>query len=120
MKIYWSGAALALIADVELRRRSAGQESLDTVLDRFQRCCLPSTRSWSGAEFFARLDRFVAEPLFVPLYQRYADSAGFPSVVPVLTELGVIMEDGDLRLSESARLAPLRRVLMSPRTGPES
>lgn len=120
MKIYWSGAALALIADVELRRRSAGRESLDTVLDRLQRCCLPSARTWSGPELFAQLDRFVAEPLFVPLYERYADSAGFPSVTPLLTELGVITDAGDLRFSESARLAPLRRALMAPPARPES
>jgi predicted metalloprotease with PDZ domain len=120
MKVYWSGAALALIADVELRRRSAGRESLDTVLDQLQRCCLPSSRTWSGAELFAQLDRFVAEPLFVPLYERYADSAGFPAVTPLLTELGVSIEDGDLRLSETAGLAALRRALMAPPAGPGS
>ena len=50
MKIYWSGAAIALLADVELRRRSNGAESLDMVLDRLAQCCLPSDRAWSGPE----------------------------------------------------------------------
>jgi len=44
MKIYWSGAAIALLADTRLRERSVGTESLDLVLARFQRCCLPSER----------------------------------------------------------------------------
>ena len=39
MKVYWSGAALALMADVQLRERSNGEESLDDVLDRLQACC---------------------------------------------------------------------------------
>jgi predicted metalloprotease with PDZ domain len=32
MKAYWSGAALALMADIKLRLRSDDEESLDTVL----------------------------------------------------------------------------------------
>ena len=77
-KIYWSGAAIALLADVELRERSGGAESLDIVLDRFQRCCLPSQRRWSGTELFSRFDALIDEPVFMPLYREYADSAGFP------------------------------------------
>jgi hypothetical protein len=37
--VYWSGAAMLLRADVELRRRSGGEESLDVVLARWARCC---------------------------------------------------------------------------------
>jgi len=67
-----------LLADVELRERSGGAESLDIVLDRFQRCCLPSQRRWSGTELFSRFDALIDEPVFMPLYREYADSAGFP------------------------------------------
>ena len=84
-KIYWSGAAIALLADVELRERSGGSESLDTVLERFQHCCLPSRRRWSGRELFAQFDRLIDEPVFMPLYRRYADAPGFPDVDEVLS-----------------------------------
>lgn len=77
-KIYWSGAAIALLADVGLRERSGGSESLDLVLDRFQRCCLPSQRRWSGPELFAKFDSLIEVPIFMPLYHQYADTAGFP------------------------------------------
>lgn len=83
-KIYWSGAAIALLADVRLRERSGGTESLDTVLDRFQRCCLPSQRRWSGPELFAKFDSLIEEPVFMPLYQQYADAAGFPDIEDAL------------------------------------
>lgn len=79
-KIYWSGAAIALLADIELRERSGGDESLDVILGRFQECCLPSTRRWSGTELFEKLDSLAAEPVFMPLYRQYADRAGFPNV----------------------------------------
>ncbi len=84
MKIYWSGAALALLADLEIRERSDGRDSLDAVLGRFQECCLPSNRRWSGTEFLARLDALLDEPVFMPLYRQHADAAGFPDVAAAL------------------------------------
>lgn len=83
-KIYWSGAAIALHADVTLREQSAGKESLDVILGRFQQCCLPSDRSWSGKELFETLDSLAAAPVFMPLYRRYADEPGFPDVDTLL------------------------------------
>jgi hypothetical protein len=83
-KIYWSGAAIALLADVELRERSGRSESLDTVLERFQRCCLSSRKRWSGRELFEQFDSLIDEPVFMPLYRRYADAPGFPDVAEVL------------------------------------
>lgn len=77
-KIYWSGAALALLADIELRERSGGTESLDTVLGRFQQCCLPAEKPWSGVEFFRQLDSLLESPVFMPLYRQHADRQGFP------------------------------------------
>ncbi len=94
MKIYWSGAVLALMADVELRRRSGGEQSLDTVLDDLQTCCLPSDDVWSGRELFAKLDAIAGESLFVELYDRYADEDGFPDYLPLFDALGISVEDG--------------------------
>ena len=79
-KIYWSGAAIALLADVALREQSLGKESLDVILGRFQQCCLPSRRRWSGQEFFEKLDTLAMKPVFMPLYRRYANARGFPDV----------------------------------------
>jgi hypothetical protein len=85
-KIYWSGAAIALLADVALREQSQGEESLDVVLGRFQECCLPSRRRWSGQEFFEKLDALVMSPVFMPLYRRYANQPGFPDVDATLAK----------------------------------
>jgi len=111
MKIYWSGAAIALLADVELRERSAGRESLDVVLDRLQQCCLPSERRWSGPELFAKLDSLVDEAVFMPLYRRHADKAGFPEVRPLLQRLGVEIAGDDVTLIHDAELASIRTAI---------
>lgn len=115
MKVYWSGASLALMADVELRRRSGGSESLDTVLGLMQRCCLPSNRVWSGIELFEKLDTLLDEPLFIRLYHRYANASGFPDARPLLLQLGVVDRGGDVDLDEDAELAAIRRAITAPR-----
>ena len=89
-KIYWSGAAFFLLADVELRQRSGGRESLDTVLDQLEHCCLPTGRRWSGEALLKRLDSFLDEPLFMRLYEHLAGTPGFPDTGPALAERDII------------------------------
>ena len=108
MKVYWSGAALALLADVELRRRSNGEQTLDAVLGKFQECCLPSQRTWAGAELFTKFDSFLDEPLFMNLYREHADTVGFPAVESLMRELGVTRVGNQVRLSDAAELARIR------------
>ena len=113
MKIYWSGAALAMLADIELRRRSDGRESLDTVLARLERCCLPSATTWSAGRLFAELDRLAGDPVFMPLYRRHADRRGFPDTRAAFEELGIVVRRDRVRLDETAPLAGLRRAILS-------
>ena len=117
MKIYWSGVSLALMADVELRRRSGGAESLDSVLNQLAQCCLPSDERWTGPELFRQLDALLDEPLFMDLYRRYADTPGFPDARPLLGKLGVTDSRDRVRLSDDAEFAAIRRSLMQRASG---
>ena len=98
-KIYWSGAAFALLADVRLRERSNGKESLDTVLGRFQQCCLPPGKRWSGPDLFRQFDALLDEPLFMPLYRQHADAPGFPDVQAALANDAVLSDIFAVRTS---------------------
>lgn len=119
MKVYWAGAALALLADVELRHRSGGRASLDAALDRLQSCCLPSDRAWSGREFMAKLDELSeGTAVFLPLYERYADAPGFPDVGDTLARIGVRVDGDTTTLADDAILAATRRAIT--RTDPET
>ena len=111
MKVYWSGAALALMADVNLREQSGGEESLDTVLREFQACCLPSKVAWTGPEFFEKLDTLASKPVFMPLYRRYADTAGFPDTSVYLERLGVRVNDDEVSLRRRAELVEVRQAI---------
>lgn len=108
MKVYWSGAAIALMADVQLRERSGGDESLDTVLGKLQDCCLPANSMWSGTDLFGQLDALIGEPVFMPLYRRYANTAGFPDTSELIERLGIEANDGVVRIRRSSDLAKIR------------
>ncbi len=116
MKVYWSGAAIALLADIELRRRSDGAESLDTVLGELQSCCLPSRRLWRGYRLFEKLDSFLDSPVFMPLYRQYADVEGFPDMAPVLADLGITVNaDGSVVLRDDRSLVAIREAISTRR-----
>ncbi len=111
MKINWSGAAIALMADVALREHSGGRETLDDVLERLQSCCLPADRVWSGAELFATLDSLSSVPVFMPLYRRYADTSGFPDTRPLFERLGLRIDEGQVRIRRNAALTGIRNAI---------
>lgn len=112
MKVYWSGAAIALMADVQLRELSRGTESLDDVLDKFQACCLPSSRVWSGPELFAKFDELASAPVFMPLYKRIADTAGFPDMSGVFQRLGLEVTEGEVHFRRGAELHAIRDAIL--------
>jgi hypothetical protein len=89
MRVYWSGAAIALLADVELRRRSGGAQSLDSALAAFGDCCLPADRDWSGRAFMRELDRITGTTVFMELYDQHVDSDEFPALASVYADLGL-------------------------------
>jgi hypothetical protein len=114
MKTYWSGAALALMADVALREQTGGRETLDDVMGRLQACCLPSDRVWSGPELFETLDSLATKPVFMALYRRYADTAGFPDTRPLFERLGLSTAGDEVRLQRSGDLAHIRTAITQP------
>jgi len=118
MRMYWSGAAIALLADVELRERSGGTQSLDTVLEQLQRCCLPSSRTWSAMELFDTLDELAGGNVFNDLYRRWVDAVEFPAVGPVFARLGVDPDGPSLRLFQAPG-SQMRREIMAERSSRE-
>ena len=114
MRVYWSGAAVALLADVELRRSSAGAQSLDSALAAFRDCCLPADRVWSAHAFMQQLDRLTGTSIFVNLYQEHVDSDAFPDLAAIYTELGLQrMTATRLRLDPTAADADICAAIMA-------
>ena len=115
MRIYWSGAAIMLKADVELRRQTDGRQSLDTALAAFAECCIAPGRVWQADELLRRLDRLTGTRIFSSLRRRYERSDEFPEVTTTLRRLGVVERDSRVRLDEEAPLAGVRDAIMGDR-----
>lgn len=115
MRVYWGGAAIALLADVELRKRSSDPSSLDAGLLELRGCCLHESRRFSAKEIFARLDRATRGQVFRELYQRHTPSETFPDLRATYPALGLVVEGDQIRLDDRAPLAPLRRAIMAKR-----
>jgi hypothetical protein len=116
MLIYWSGAAMALMADTRLRELTEGRQSLDSVLARLAECCLPSGRVWRAEELFAKLDDLSPHPVFLDLYRSLSDSPGMPDLDPLYHDLGVVRNDGGIELVDGRRLADVRKAIMGSDT----
>ena len=114
MRVYWSGAAMALLADVALRQRTGGEQSLDTALAALHDCCLPSERSWSARELMQKLDRLTGTTIFMDLYRKHVDSDQFPELGAVYAELGLQPVSANrLRLDTTAPYAAICEQIMA-------
>jgi predicted metalloprotease with PDZ domain len=113
MRVYWSGAAIALLSDLELRRVSGGRQSLDSVLSDLQRCCLPSDRLWGEREVIDKLDALSGTRIFSRLYDRYIDNDDFPDLRAAYSFLGLQPEDDEtLHLVGGRAATDLRKGIM--------
>ncbi len=113
MKMYWSGAAIALMGDVKLRELTDNRESLDSAMRKIRLCCLPSRKAYSDLEFFKLLDSHTEHTVFADLHNDYANSAGFPEVRELFRRMG-IQTGSRVRLVD-AELSGIRDEIMRPR-----
>ena len=113
MLLYWSGAALALMADAEIRFETGNAGSLDSVLATLAKCCLPSGHTWTSRELFIALDQYGAGGIGRRLYDKHADARGMPGTADVLAKLGVVVVDKSVTLDDAAPWAHVRKAIMS-------
>jgi len=114
MRVYWQGAAILLAGDAELRHRSGGRQSLDTVLDDFGRCCLDPDREWTAREVLQRFDEIAGSRVFLPILDEQIDTPGFPDLTGLYARLGLEPLGGKVELRADAPLSKARDAIMAP------
>jgi hypothetical protein len=108
-RVYWSGAAIAMIADVEYRRRSGGADSLDHAMIR---AASRRDETLSAAEFIKALDG-GAGGVFAEVAARSLASAEFPPVEETLAYLGVRRGPTGIERNDEAPGAAIRDAIMN-------
>ena len=76
MRVYWSGAWYFMTADLALRRRSHGRQSLDTALRELNACC--ADQKFAARDIAKRLDAVTGEAIFLTLFDEVAASRALP------------------------------------------
>jgi len=107
--VYWGGAAVMLLADVELRTKSGGTRGLDDVMMELSRCCGEGSRAWSAAEVGERIDAIAGMPVMRDLIANVVRAGAFPALGAVYAQLGL---DEEGRAKPAAPLAPVRDAIM--------
>ena len=86
-RVYWAGAALAFLTDVDSRRNSAS--TLDQALASFAACCAASEDDWTADRVLAALDKTMGRPLFTEHARSWLDRREFPAIEDALRTLGI-------------------------------
>lgn len=113
-RVYWAGAAIALIADVEMRRRSGGRRSLDDGLLALHACCAARASAVEASEAMARIDE-GGPPIFTAVARRALGSREMPDLDATLRALGLELGPSGPRLVGGPEAAALREAIMAPR-----
>jgi hypothetical protein len=113
MKVYWSGTAIVMLADIRLRQISGGSQSLDTALAALHGCCSDMRQEWRARELFAKLDELTATNVFTDLLDEHVDSTRFPDLSSAYRELGLVPAGRGVKLAPDAPRAELRDAIMS-------
>jgi len=113
-RVYNGGAALALLMDVEIRRRFPGTRTLDDAMRHLHEHYLVANRTYTGIELMRAIDTWLGEPVCEPMARRHLASAQFPSVAGAFRALGLARQDGRMVYVDGAPQQRDRTAIMRP------
>jgi len=106
---YWGGALFCFLADIEIRKRTDNQKSLDDALRGIVRAGGNVTVSWPIEKALAAGDRATGVPVLAELSARMRRAAPDADLDGLFRQLGVRVADDRVRFDDSAPLAAIRR-----------
>jgi hypothetical protein len=109
-RVYWAGAAIALMLDVALRQGSDNQQTLERVLAKLHDSdahALP--HAYSANELLTALDREANKPLCRTLAEQKLTAPRLPDLGAIYAKLGILVDpNGSVHLTADAPLAWIR------------
>jgi hypothetical protein len=112
-RVYWAGAAIALMADVELRRKTAGKVSLDTVLTKLVHDRVGTWQGLTAAELLRAMDERAGVAVFQDIAGRYLSGGRLPDLSALYEQLGLLDGSGALVDRKIAPLSWVRDAIMA-------
>lgn len=110
--MYWAGAAVALMADVEALKRSNGTRGLQDGLRALLRAGGEANRVWRLEDAIRRIDQTLGAPILADLARRYDSPGQHAPLSRLFDELGVRQSGESVVLDDDAPLAHVRRAII--------
>jgi hypothetical protein len=110
--IYWGGAIVSLLADVEIRRRSGGKQGLEHGLLALLDHDGHASEVWGLKDAIDVVDRAVGAPVLSELAARYATRGNPLELDRLFADLGVRRTPVGVKLDDTAPLSAVRRAIV--------
>lgn len=111
-RTYWGGAIFCLLADVQIRRRSAGRLGLEHALRGLLAAGGSYAVAWPLGRALALADAAIGQPTLAELHALLKDCPAPVDLAALWQDLGVQPQaDGSSRLLADAPLAAVRRAI---------
>jgi hypothetical protein len=110
--VYWSGALVMLMTDLDVRRASGGKIGLEDCLRGVLQDGVRAYDRWSLGRYIARCDALMGGQHLAENVERYVNQGRSFDLAGLWRDLGVSLQDGQVRFDDSAPLAALRRTLV--------
>jgi len=111
-RVYWSGAALMLQIDVELREHGT---TLADVVSRLSADRPGDDHDWDAAEVVEHLNELCGSEIPARIVARHLDAEAFPDTRALRAQLGVHLAGETVRYDDRAPKAAIRRAIMRRR-----
>jgi hypothetical protein len=116
-RTYWGGALFCLLADVEIRQRTANQRGLQDALRAIVAAGGTMAVSWPLTRALAVGDRAIGVPVLTELYERMKAIPVEVNLADLWQRLGVEARNDTVVLHENAPLATVRQAIMTAALG---
>jgi hypothetical protein len=113
-RTYWGGATFCLVADLEIRRRTANRLGLEDALRGILASGGSVAQVWEFRRLLDTADASVGTAIFRPMHDDMARGAWSVDLPRLFRELGVVVRDGNVVLDDDAPLAAVRRSITEP------
>jgi hypothetical protein len=115
---YWGGAMFCLVADVEIRRRTANRFGLRDALRAILDAGGTLANTWEVERALAVGDAAVGGDVLQELFARWKDRSVVPDLEALWDQLGVHKAGEAVKLADTAPLAAIRQAITAPPSSP--
>jgi len=113
-RTYWGGALFCLLADIEIRKRTANKKGLEDALRAILKAGGTIESDWPLPRTLEVGDRAIGGAVLRELYGKMKASPAPVDLDALWKELGVERRNGKIAFDDAAPLAAIRRAITQP------